>query len=42
MHITLTDEEYAEFLTILDQDPEDNPKMRALFEKESPFESGEE
>lgn len=41
MHIILTDEEYMEFLTILDQEPEENPKMRAFFEKESPFENEE-
>lgn len=42
MRIILTDEEYAEFLAILDQEPEDSPRMRALFEKESPFQDKEE
>ena len=42
MRIILTDEEFAEFLLILDQEPRDNPKMRTLFDRESPFQSEEE
>jgi uncharacterized protein (DUF1778 family) len=42
MRIILTDEEFADFLMILDREPEDDPKMRTLFERESPFENEEE
>lgn len=42
MRIILTDEEYQSFLDILERDPEDNPKLRAFLDKESPFEEADD